>query len=268
LSYIHARTSDEVPVGLFDFFSGGKGSNVKRTVAKATSKDAQSVDRWKAMEQLRDDGSEEALAGLLRRFTFNYDKSIEDEQEKQWVHDTLVEMAGDGEAESRATVLSAVEHAAVHFDSIAWPLKILEHAAAHDEAWPILEKVIAANDNEYVRDPSRKIQLIDFLGEWHDGRAARALLTYLEDVDEGVRFHTVEALLHQKEEEVAREPLLQLALKPDEESRRIKIRVLDGLADLGWNTHGYKGQVEKLCEDIGRGHSIDGKGRIRKSGKA
>ncbi len=56
--------------------------------------------------------------------------------------------------------------------------------------------MIAKNDNEYVRDPSRKIQLVTFLGEEvEDPRAAQALLQYLEDVDEAVRFNTIEALL-------------------------------------------------------------------------
>jgi hypothetical protein len=272
-------------MGIFDFITGGKGGNVKKTVEKANNKHAQSIDRFKALENLAEDGSEEALLGLLRRFSFTYDKSIEDEQEKQWVHDALVDLANehvkasvpaaeqDKERErvkqQKETVLRALERSLLGAETISWQLKVLEHIASHDEVWPILEKVIAANDNEYVRDPSRKIQLIDFLGEWHDPRAARALLQYLEDVDEGVRFKAVESVLHQKDEEIGREPLLNLLVKPDEESRRIKIRILDGLADAGWNTHGFKGTVEKLCETLATGHGIDNKGRIRRPpGKA
>ena len=251
-------------MGLFDFLSGSsKGSNVKRLVAKATNKHAQSVDRFKALEDLAENRTDEAIAGLLRRFTFVYDKTIEDEQEKEWVHDQLVEMAG-GDPELKARVLAALEHALVHSGTIAWPLKVLHHVASHDEAWPILEKVIAANDNEYVRDPSRKIQLIDFLGEWPDPRVVHVLLPWFEDMSEDVRFRAVEAILAQKNEEVGREPLLKLAVKPDEESRRIKIRILDGLHELGWNVHGYKGQVDELCQTLASGHSIDGKGRIRR----
>jgi HEAT repeat protein len=245
-------------MGLFDLFSGGKGpSGMKKLVAKANNKDAQSVDRWKALEALRDDGSEEAIAGLLRRFSFVYDKTIEDEQEKQWVHDALVAMGEKVQAQ--------LEKNLIHADTISWALKVLMGVADHDQAWGILDKTIAANGNDYVRDPSKKVQLIHFIGEeFHDPRAARALVQYLEDMDETVRFSTVEALLGQKDEEAAREPLLKLLTDPKEESRRIKIRILDGFAEVGWNTHGYKGTVEKLCEEIGRGHSIDGKGRIRK----
>jgi hypothetical protein len=244
-------------VGLFDFITGGKSGSLKRNIAKATNKHAQSIDRFPALEALRDDGSEEAVDALLRRFDFVYDKTIEDEQEKQWVHDTLVSL---GEK-----VLPSLERHLLRAESIAWPLKVLAHVAAHDAAWGVLEKVVAANDNEYVRDPSRKIQLVTFIGEeFHDPRAARALVQYLEDMDETVRFNTVEALLQQKDEEAAREPLLALLVKPGEESRRVKIRILDGFAEVGWNTHGYKGQVEQVCQEMGRGHAIDGKGRIRK----
>ena len=55
------------------------------------NKYAQSPDRMKALQSLRDDGSAEALYGLLRRFGMMYDKTIEDEQEKEWVFEVLLE---------------------------------------------------------------------------------------------------------------------------------------------------------------------------------
>jgi hypothetical protein len=254
---------NQLPMGLFDLFSSSAG--LKRTIAKANNKDVQSVDRWKALEALRDDGSDEALVGLLRRFSFVYDKTIEDEQEKQWVHDALVELAtADGGAQL-PTLLTALEKNLAAADTIAWSLKVLSHIGTPEQRWAILEKTIERNDNQYTRDPSKKIQLIGFIGEeLKEPRAAQALIQYLEDMDETVRFATVESLLDQKQEEVAREPLLKLLTSKGEESRRIKIRILDGLAEAGWNSHGYKGQVEELCQEIGRGHSLDGKGRIKK----
>ena len=109
----------------------------------------------------------------------------------------------------------------------------------HDEAWPILADLCERNDNTYTRDPSKKIQLLNYLGEHDDPRAAKALVPYLEDMDEGVRFVAVEALLHHKDAEAAREPLLELLTNEKEESRRIKKRILDGFADLGWDVKGF-----------------------------
>ena len=34
----------------------------------------------------------------------------------------------------------------------------------HDEVWPLLERMCVANDNNYTRDPSKKNQLLHFLG--------------------------------------------------------------------------------------------------------
>ena len=187
-------------VGLFDIFSG-KGGGLKRTIAKATNKDAQSVDRWKALEQLADDGSEEALGGLLRRFGFVYDKTIEDEQEKDYVFDQLRRLG--------PTILPELEQHMRNADSIAWGLRLLGEVANDDEAWPLLERLCEQNDNNYTRDPSKKTQLVHHLGEAKDPRASTALVPYLEDVDEGVRFNAVEGLLRHRSE-ATREPLLAL----------------------------------------------------------
>jgi len=74
---------------VFGLFS--KKTGLQRTIEKATNKLAQQQDRWPALERLRDDGSEEALLGLCKRFGITSLKGVEDEQEKTWVVDTLVD---------------------------------------------------------------------------------------------------------------------------------------------------------------------------------
>jgi hypothetical protein len=71
----------QLTMGLFDLLSKDKRDERARSknVKQAVNKFAQSVDRSKALEALADDGSDEALYGLLRRFGMNYDKTIEDE---------------------------------------------------------------------------------------------------------------------------------------------------------------------------------------------
>lgn len=242
-------------MGLMDLFGGGKGRLAKH-VARAKNKDAQSVDRFSSLEALRDDGSPEAIDGLLGRFTIRYDKSIEDEQEKQWVFDELTQMG--------PKILPSLQTHLRNAESIAWGLKILHEVASPDEAWPILADLCERNDNSYTRDPSKKIQLLHYLGEWEDARAAKALVPYLTDVDEGVRFVTVEALVRHKDAEAAREPLLQLLTNEKEESRRIKRRIVDGFADLGWDVKGYSGQVEALLDGLLPGAKLDNHGKIKR----
>jgi hypothetical protein len=79
-------------MGLLDIFSKEKREERARAgnIQRAINKYSQSGDRYKAMEALASEGSDEALYGLMRRFGMMYDKSIEDEQEKEWVFDTLV----------------------------------------------------------------------------------------------------------------------------------------------------------------------------------
>ena len=89
-------------------------------------------------------------------------------------------------------------------------------------------------------------------------------MPYLTDMDEGVRFTTVEALLRHKDAESAREPLLTLLTNEKEESRRIKKRILDGFADLGWDVKGFSGTVEKMLADMLPGARLDNHGKIKR----
>ena len=133
-----------------------------------------------------------------------------------------------------------------------------------DQAWPVLADLCERNDNTYVRDASKKLQLVHFLGEQSDRRCAEALVAYLEDFDEGVRFVAVEGLLRHKNAEIAREPMLKALLNEKEESRRIKKRILDGFADLGWDVKGASGTVEKMLSDFLPGARLDNAGKIKR----
>ena len=242
-------------MGFMDLFGGGKG-RLQKHIARARNKDAQSADRFASLEALRDDGSPEAVEGLLTRFTIRYDKSIEDEQEKQWVFDELTRMG--------PSILGPLQKHLRAAESISWGLKVLGEVASTEEAWPILGDLCERNDNTYTRDPSKKIQLLHYLGEQSEPRAVKALVPYLTDMDEGVRFVTVEALLRHKDVEVAREPLLKLLTNEKEESRRIKRRIVEGFADLGWDVKGFSGTVEKMLEDLLPGSRLDNHGKIKR----
>jgi HEAT repeat protein len=242
-------------MGLFDLLSkdGRKAGALRKSLARAVNKDAQSVDRMRALEILRVDGSDEAVYGLLQRFKFVYDKTIEDEHEKEWVEGTLVEM---GEP-----VLPMLRRYLAQADSISWPLRILDKLATPEQIYETIVELTCHNTNEYTRDPSKKIQMLTYMGEHKDDRITGLLLPYLEDMDEGVRFTTVEALVKQKQEQAAREPLLAHFCKPEEESGRIKRRIAEGIADLGWEVKGYRGTVEKALPE---GMFVDGKGHIKR----
>jgi hypothetical protein len=243
-------------MGLFDIFSKEKreararAGNIQRTINKYS----QSGDRYKAMEALATEGSDEALYGLMRRFGMVYDKSIDDEQEKEWVFETLV---SKGES-----ALPAVKRYLAAADSVSWPLRVLQKVAPDkDTEADSVAEVLLRHEPGYERDPTKKIQLIRHLGLMKHKKSPEIVVPYLGDMDEGVRFVTVEALLALKAEEVGREKLLELFVSDSEESLRLRIRIAEGFADLGWLVQGHRAAVEKKLPD---GFQLDREGHILK----
>jgi hypothetical protein len=215
-------------MGLLDIFSKGKRDERSRTknIERALNKHAQSADRSKALEGLAEDGSEEALYGLMRRFGFVYDKTIEDEQEKEWIFETLCEK---GKA-----ALPAVRRYLVNADSVSWALRILDKIASPEEHLAAIEEALARHEPGYERDPSKKIQLVKHLGGFEHPKTASLALPYLRDMDEGVRYTAAEALMQRKDEALARASLLELFASDAEESLRIRLRIAEGFSELGW----------------------------------
>jgi hypothetical protein len=244
-------------LGLANYFSkeGRQARSLQKMIQRASDKHAQSPDRFRALELLRDDGGAEAVMGLLRRFSFVYDKTIEDEQEKEWVYHELVGMG--------TRILPPLRKYMRESDTLGWALKVLEQVAKGDDFRETLRQLCEQNDNNYVRDPGKKTQLVHFMGEHRDPAIAGLLVPYLEDIDEGVRFRTVEALLHQGQQEVVAAPLTRLLLNKAEESRRIKIRIIEGLADAGL-TVGDKSAVVGVIDELGIDAKVDDKGRIKR----
>jgi HEAT repeat protein len=244
-------------MGLLDIFLSkdkrGERSRAKN-VARAVNKYAQSGDRLKALESLASDGSDEALYGMLRRFGLMYDKSIEDEQEKEWVFETLV---GKGPA-----ALPAVKRYLLSAESISWPLRVLDAIADKDTELAFLEEVLARHEPGYERDPTKKIQLLAHLGGLTHAKAPSLVAPYLKDMDEGVRFTAVEALIKLKDEGVAKRPLLELFASAEEESLRIRLKIAEGLAELGWAVpDDLRAAVIAKLPDA---HSIDKSGQFKK----
>jgi hypothetical protein len=242
-------------MGLMDLFSKDKRGERARSknIERAVNKYAQSIDRLKALEALAADGSTEALYGMLKRFALMYDKTIEDEQEKEWVFETLVAKGKSALPAVRKYLLSA--------DSISWPLRVLDKIATQDEEIAAIEEVIARHEPGYERDPSKKVQMLNHLGHLKHEKAPALVAPYLKDMDETVRYAAAEAALSLKNEAVVRDPLLEQFVSDTEESLRIRLRICEGFAELGWLVHGHRGGVEKKLPDQ---YQLDREGHIKK----
>ena len=218
-------------MGIFDLLSkeGRAKSTLERQIKRANDKFLQSPDRFAALEKLRELGTTEALYGLVRRFGFVYDKTIEDEQEKEWVEDTLASLGDLSFVPVKRYILEG--------ETISYPLHVLERIADADKVLAVIDELVAREEPGYTRHPQKKLQFLTWLGEWKGAspaEVAKRIVPYLADFDETVRFTAVDALAHQKDETAARGPLLDALIRPEEESRRILVRIADVLCDCGW----------------------------------
>ena len=239
-------------MGIKDFFSssGRASSRLARNVKTVTNAYAQSADRYGAMESLLKDGSDEAYVGVLKRFTITSTKSIEDEEEKGWAYRQLSRIG--------KPLLPALTTFCLESESIAWALRILEDVSDESEEWALLDKLLEKHPPGYERDPSKKIQLLTHLQEIDDPKVAKTLAGYLADPDESVRYFAVEALIDIAEDS-CHKPLIEHLLG-DEDSLRLRTRILDGLADHGWDVSAY---TDKLAKKTGADHVLQN-GKIHK----
>jgi len=206
---------------VFGLFS--KERALQKTVDKATNKLAQQVDRWGALEKLKEDGTEEALLGLCKRFGITSMKGVEDEQEKNWVVDTLVAVGPAALAPLRRYMKNA--------EQLAFPLKVLERIADKPKALVVIDELFASEPPGYVRMPERRIDLIRWLSDWRaatDDDVIPRLIPYVTDFDENSRFAAIDGIANRDPARIAA-PLIAAVIRPEEESWRIKRQILDVL---------------------------------------
>lgn len=138
-------------MGVFDLFSkDGRAERAReKNASRAINKYMQSPDRLRALQALAEDGSPEALYALMRRFGMMYDKTIDDEQEKEWAFEQLVDKG--------AAALPPLKRYLAAADSISWPLRLLDKiVATKDEAIDVLAEVLARHEPGYERNPTKK----------------------------------------------------------------------------------------------------------------
>jgi hypothetical protein len=204
---------------VFGLFSKDKA--LQRTVDKATNKLAQQPDRWGALERLRDDGSDAALLGMCKRWSITSLKGVEDEQEKAWVVDTLVDK-GPAALEPLIKYMKTAEQ-------LAFPLKVLEKLADKTKALAVVDGLFAGEPPGYVRLPDRRIDLIRWFGEWKvvsDDEVVPRLAPYFTDFDENSRFAAIEAMTGRDPAKIT-PPLVAALVRPEEESGRIRRTIVE-----------------------------------------
>lgn len=228
-------------MGFFGLF-GKKKSALEKHAERTANKRAQHPDRWESIQALgkiatSGEGEERSLAvaALLERFTFVTDPSINDGEEKdaafRWICD-----AGE------AVALAPIRKALRKHESLSWPLKCLEALISEGEVVEEMLALLSDMGTEYQRDPQRKLQLLGTLEQRTHPKIAQSVAPFFEDVNETARFHAVGAALAQDE---ASEVVPQLvAALAEEDSVRVKLRILEAMADHGWSIGDKKDAVQ------------------------
>jgi HEAT repeat protein len=235
---------------VFGLFSKEKA--FQKLVDRANNPVTQSVDRWGAMEKLRDDAREEAIFGLCKRFSFACDKSIEDQQEKDWTVATLVSLG-----EERA--LGPLRRYMKSAKNLGYPLKVLRQLTTETKIFEVIDELLADEEPGYVRNPMRRIDVIEWLGEWDVSaeEIVKRVLPYVEDFDENVRFKSIETLSH-KPHPSAANAVCRAMVREDEESKRFQVRCAQLVAEQGWPIGEYKSQIEALAPTVLDNFRIEG----------
>lgn len=206
---------------VFGLFS--KEKSLEKTIAKATNKLSQQVDRWAALERLKEDGSEDALLGLCKRFGITSSKGVEDEAEKNWVVDTLVAV-GPAALAPLVRYMNGAEQ-------LAFPLRVLERIAPREKVLEVADKLFESEPPGYVRMPERRIDLIRWFAEWRPGtddELVARLSPYVGDFDENSRFAAIDGMSGRDPAKIA-PPLVAALIRPEEESGRIKRTIVEVL---------------------------------------
>ena len=234
-------------MGLFDFFKPSPEAVVAKHGPRVANKRGQASDRWESIQALGALKSADAVKALLPRFTFYADPSITDGEEKDEAFRLIIAM---GEI-----AIPPVRHFASKAESVSWALKILERLAGEDEVVEVLVGLLGKMDVEYQRDPQRKLQVLTALEERKDPRIAQVAARFVEDVHETARFHAVGTVLHQDDAAEHRDALTKVVA--NEESVRIKARILEAFAERGWDVGAARDKIQKTLPP---GFSLDAKG--------
>src|SRR5580700_5563308 len=215
-------------MGLFDLFKGGDAgarpkANAASKWADRVDKRAQNYDRQEAIQALSELGTADAVAILMKRFTFHADPSITDQEEKDSAFRGVLRAGKDAIEPVRAFASKA--------ESLAWPMKIMKELVGEDEYVQELLGWLSPWDTEYAKFIDPKIQLLVALEDHHHPRLREGVERFLEDVNEPARFHAASTLLAHGDADAL--PAL-VKLLVDEESVRVRTKVAEGLAARGW----------------------------------
>ena len=207
-------------------------------------------DRRFALEQLALLGPELAPEPLIERFTVKCENGTVDADEKKLVKDYLVNLG-------QASVAPLKKYLLNNDKDFNWPFRTLADLISHDELVAFIVELLNTIGPEYVRDPERKEQLILILKSYKEESICKAVLPYLGDQNETIRFVTADTVIEQAHPDGIAAMAKRLT---EEESQRVLTLIATAFRDKGWKID--EDIRSAVSEKLPEGFRINDKGVI------
>ena len=154
---------------------------IEARAARVTNMYGQKDERRYAMYQLCQTGGHAGAVALMRRFQRKCENTTVDFEEKELCSDYLIEMGEDA-------VEPVKDFLRENDTEFNWPFRSLKGLIDDEALLLFIIELLESIGPDYVRDPERKEQLMLTAKSYKDERLARALLPYLADDNETIRF--------------------------------------------------------------------------------
>lgn len=210
----------------------------------------QTADRRYYLGQLFAMGPEYAPTRLILRFTSQCENSTIDEEEKKLTRDLMVDLG-----EPSVAVLK--QFLSTRNQCFNWPYRTLAELISREELIEFLLELLESIGPEYVRDTERKEQLMLIIKDFKDERLAIAMLPYLGDDNETIRFLAADTAIGFAQKDGIQALAKRIAL---ESSQRVQTLILEAFRDNAWVVD--ESERAKVSEKLPAGFRLNNKGVI------
>ena len=222
-------------MGWLDWLTGGEDGQLKRHVKRIRNLNAQAEDRIGSAHWLAELGTEEAVIGLLGRFSINYEHRMKDTEEKNLVTELL---RGLGQQKISGPIRAWCRKN----EAFARPLSLVHDLEGKEAAVDILLDMLGREVDPFKTEKKR--QILIKLSDYIDDRICERVPACLEDFDEGIRYAAAEALISQDVAEI-RVDLARALARRDEESNRLRVRIAEAFHKRGWELGEHADAIEE-----------------------
>jgi hypothetical protein len=237
-------------MGFFDFLFGGDAGQAKRHIKRLSNLNAQKEERAASAHWLAENGTEEAILGMLKRFEMTYEHRMKDTEEKELVYNLLLGMG--------ARVAQPVRQWVRTNQNFAIPLRLIDHFEGKEAVVEVLLEMLGREVDPFKTEKKR--QILIRLAEYRDPRIIERVPACLEDFDGEIRYAAAETLIAQETDEV-RESLAAALSNRQEESNRLRVRIATAFQQRNWSLAEH---TDAIAENPPVGWMVSGD-RIRKA---